>query len=106
MARKAVSRIPEPVRFKGGGLHGETAPSTLVDTKLRYYAYRTHSEADLIAGAGKRDAHEWEAGSGWMSYIGTIFGFDGLNRARKDKTLPKLKPPPQWAREFARAKEQ
>lgn len=105
MARKAASREPNPVRFKGGGLHGETAPSTIVDIKSTYYAYRTYEQDKLVAGAPCCDVYRWEPGSGWMAYVGTVFGLDGLSVMRKDKTLPKMKPPVQWAREFAMARE-
>jgi hypothetical protein len=93
------------VRFKGGGLHDQAAPDTLVDVKLDFRAWRTFDHQAILGGKPCYDLYRWEPGSGWMTYVGTVFGLDGPVQARKVKDLPKIKPPMQWAREFAMARQ-
>lgn len=85
------------MRFKGGGLHDAVAPGNLVETNIDYRAWRTHDADELSDGAPAYDLYRWEGGSGWMVYVGTVFGHDGPLEARKVK-LPRLKPPVAWAR--------
>lgn len=88
------------MRFKGGGLHGQVAPSNLVDTHYDYRAWRTYEHEALVAGRAAYDLYRWEPGSGWMAYVGTVFGLDGPLDARRVRDVAKLKPPLAWQREF------